>query len=220
MRNNLSVDVADIIARRIVEGGLPLDSHLNEFDLARELGVSRTPLREALARLAAEGLVVAVPRHGFRVQALTDAELRDLYGMRAVLDPAALGLAGIPSASALRELGALNRRIAAADGDIELVIDLDDQWHLALVDACPNRILLDLIHQYMRRTRPLERAYMRSEANVRRMTREHDRILAFLRRGDLTEAVNALQSNMQSGLEPLLAWRAAQTDDSALERRR
>jgi len=215
MRNNISADIADVVARRIVEGELPLDSDLNEADLARELGVSRTPLREALARLAAVGLVVAVPRRGFRVQALTDAELRDLYGMRAVLDPAALSLAGIPSASALRELGALNRRIAAADGDIELVIDLDDQWHLALVDACPNRILLDLIRQFMQRTRPLERAYMRSEANVRTMTREHDRILASLRRGDLTEAVNALQANMQSGLLPLLAWRAAQGVEAA-----
>ena len=67
----MSNDLANSLRDMIIDGDLAPGKRLNEVHLAAELGVSRTPLREALSRLAAEGDVVSVPRHGFFVKALT-----------------------------------------------------------------------------------------------------------------------------------------------------
>ena len=97
---------------------------LNEVHLARQLGVSRTPLREALTRLVSEGLVDSRPRRGFFARPLSLGEFRELYPLRAHLDPFALRLAGIPGARRLAALRGLNRQIAAAGRHPSRVIDL------------------------------------------------------------------------------------------------
>ena len=81
----------------ILDGRLPAGERINEVRLAAQLGVSRTPLREALARLANEGALRDEPRRGYFVKPLTGEEVRAIYPIRAILDPAALRLAGIPA---------------------------------------------------------------------------------------------------------------------------
>ena len=188
---------ADIYAQRE-------EIRLDERQLSRALGVSRTPLREALSRLAAEGALVLVPRVGFSVAPLSAAELREIYPIRALLDPEALRLAGLPPRERLQSLAALNEEIRAARG--ERAIALDDRWHLELLSGCPNRVLLDLIEQFMRRTRRYELALLRERRNVGNAAEEHRKILAALRRRDLDGACAALKRNMTSGAAPILEW--------------
>ena len=83
-----------LLSQPILEGRLEPDSCLNEVHLADELGVSRTPLREALSRLRQTGLVLSKPNRGFFVAPLSGAEARDLYELLAVLKANALELAG------------------------------------------------------------------------------------------------------------------------------
>lgn len=204
-RPNLSEDVASALREMIVDGRLAAGDRVNEVHLAARLAVSRTPLREALARLAAEGALDAVPRSGYFVRPLTLEELRDVYPMRALLDPEALRLAGIPSGRRLARLEALNRRIEEAS-EPDDVIRLDDEWHRELVAGCPNRVLLELIEAFKRRTRRYELALMREKANVERSAGDHEGILEALRAGRLARACAALRKNMESGLAPLEAW--------------
>ena len=205
LRDNISDSVAAELRLRIVDGRLPAGERINEVHLARELGVSRTPLREALSRLASEGALRSVPRFGFFVRPLTLEEFEQIYDIRPILDPEALRLAGLPDAKTLERLEVLNRRLATAR-DPEAVIALDDEFHLALLDRCPNRVLLEMIQSIILRTRRYELALMRETSNVRRATEDHARILAALRRRDLPGACAALKRNMQWGRAPIVTW--------------
>jgi DNA-binding GntR family transcriptional regulator len=189
----------------IVDGRLPAGERINEVHLAANLGVSRTPLREALGRLVAEGAISSVPRIGFSVNPLTLEEFEQIYPIRAILDPEALRIAGIPPAQRLQRLQALNREIRKAD-DPDKVIELDDAWHLELLAGCPNRVLLDLIEQFIRRTRRYEIALMREPPNVLVSLRDHEKITAALRTHDLEAACEGLRCNLQHGLQPIVSW--------------
>src|ERR1700733_3827862 len=150
-RANVSDTVADVVRDMIVGGQLAEGERINEVHLSQRLGVSRTPLREALNRLVAEGALTSAPSFGYSVKPLTLEECEPLYAMRPILDPAALAQAGLPSPERLHRLRELNARIEASRNSAR-TLDLDDQWHWELVAACPNPILLDLIGQFMRRT--------------------------------------------------------------------
>jgi DNA-binding GntR family transcriptional regulator len=204
-RTNISALVVEAVRAMIVEGRLAEGARINEVHLAQSLGVSRTPVREALNRLSAEGALVSTPALGYAVRPLTLAEFEPLYDMRPILDPAALQLAGLPSPERLARLRKLNERIEASR-DTERTIDLDDAWHLELIGACPNPILLDLIRQFIQRTRRYEIALMRERKNVLVAGSNHRAIMAALRRRDLDAACAALRHNMQTGRAPIVAW--------------
>jgi DNA-binding GntR family transcriptional regulator len=202
-RPNAPEVVAAALREAIIDGRLLPGRRINEVHLARELGVSRTPLREALMRLTAEGTVKTIPRRGFFVHSLSVEEFQDVYAIRAVLDPEALKLAGIPSGSHLDELETLNRKFGRAKG-VTRRIALDNLWHLRLLAACPNDVLLDLIKQFMARTRRYELALLRERSRVENSVAEHREIIASLRAGNLTRACDALRQNMQSGQLPII----------------
>ncbi|MDZ4778531.1 MAG: GntR family transcriptional regulator [Alphaproteobacteria bacterium] len=204
-RPNLSETVQAAIRAMIVDGRLEAGARINEVHLSERLGVSRTPLREALNRLTAEGAVEAEARRGYFVRPLTLDEFEQVYGLRPILDPAALRLAGLPAAARLTRLLALNRELAAADTP-EAAISLDDAWHAALLADCPNRVLLDMIETMKLRTRRYELALMRQSQQVMRATEDHAAIIAALKAGDLERACLALETNMRSGASPIVDW--------------
>ena len=205
VRENTSESVARAIRHMIVDGELAAGERINEVHLSQQLGVSRTPLREALARLAHEGALDTIPRIGHFVRALSIDEIEQLYQIRPLLDPEALRLAGIPSNEKIERLRELNESIATAK-DPDEIINADDEWHIELVSDCPNRILLDLIRQFIRRTHRYEVTLMRESANVVAATGNHRTILAALERRDLDAACTALRNNLESGRAPIIAW--------------
>ena len=210
-RGNISEAVADAVREMIVDGRLGAGDRINEVSLAAQLGVSRTPLREALSGLVSEGAVTVRPRLGYFVRPLLLEEFEQVYDLRPLLDPEALRLAGAPSAQRIARLERLNEQLAAARG--ARAIQIDDAWHMELLAGCPNKVLLDLIGAMVQRTRRYELALMRERKNVAVATDDHDRIIAALKRGDIDEACAALKRNMQSGRDPIVKWlkeRAAQ----------
>ena len=204
-RETISDAVTDRVRTMIVDGELPAGERINEVHLSLRLGVSRTPLREALNRLASEGTLSNAPNHGYSVRPLTMADFEDVYAIRPLLDPEALRMAGIPPREHLARLDHLNKQLARAR-DPEAAMMLDDEFHLGLVADCPNATLIELIALMIRRTRRYEIALMRENKNVLHATREHDRILTALKKGDLEAACAALKQNMQSGAGPIRAW--------------
>lgn len=206
MRANLSSEIEAVVRDRVLDGALAPGERVNEVHLSEELRVSRTPLREALTRLASDGLLQSRPRRGFFVPELTVEEVQELYPLRGLLDPEALRLAGVPTPPELDELERLNAAIGEAQGDPVRVIDLDDRWHRRLIEPCGNSVLLGIIDQIIVRSRRYELAYLRERAHVENAVGEHEAILDALRRDDLDEACAALRQNMSSAREPLLEW--------------
>jgi DNA-binding GntR family transcriptional regulator len=202
---NLSETLASSLREMIVVGRLTPGTRINEVHLCASMGVSRTPLREALMRLVAEGAVVSKARFGFYVSELTLAEFEQTYSIRQLLDPEALRLAGLPTEKQLSRLVAMNEKLSQTS-DPGSVIARDNAWHLELISSCPNRILIGLIEQFIDRGRRYELALMRELRNVERTVRDHDDILTALQQGDLTRACEALRMNMESGSEPIKAW--------------
>jgi DNA-binding GntR family transcriptional regulator len=204
-RSSTSDNVAAALRAMVVDGTLPEGERINEVHLARQLGVSRTPLREALNRLIAEGAVSRTPNLGYSVKPLTLAEFEPLYGMRPILEPAALALAGLPSPEKVARLRQINERIETARS-AERALDLDDSWHSQLISDCPNLLLLDLVAQYMRLTRRYEIALMRERREFLAAGISHRAVLAALRKRDLPAACEALRHNLARGAAPIGAW--------------
>ncbi len=204
-RANTRDAAAAAVRAMIVEGDLPDGERINEVRLAHRLDVSRTPLREALNRLVAERAIVARPRLGYFVRALTLEEFEQAYAIRPILDPEALRLAGVPPAERIDELDRLNRKLSAAR-DPAVALALDGEWHLTLLAHCPNRVLVELIEHMMVRTRRYELALFRETDNVMRASEGHASILSALRKGRLDQACASLRDNMQSAKEPIVAW--------------
>lgn len=205
VHKNTSDSVATAVRHMIVDGELTAGERINEVHLSQQLGVSRTPLREALALLAHEGALETIPRIGHFVRPLTVDEIEQLYQIRPLLDPEALRLAGLPAKEKIGRLRDLNESIAAAKEPDE-VISADDEWHIELISDCPNKILVDLIKQFIRRTHRYEVALMRERKHVVTATTNHRSILAALKRRDLDAACSALRVNLESGRAPIVAW--------------
>jgi DNA-binding GntR family transcriptional regulator len=91
---NASVAATELIREAIIDGRLKPGQRLKEEDLARQLGISRTPIREALLMLQVEGLIVATPNRGATVRVHTPEDLEDLYALRALLEGHAARRAG------------------------------------------------------------------------------------------------------------------------------
>jgi len=204
-RNNLSEDLYDAVRMMITEGRFEPGERLNEVELAASLGVSRTPLREALSSLLSEGALIALPRRGFFVKELTEEEAREIYPIRSLLDPEALRLSGVPPTDRLAQLRTIGTKLRSAK-NVKRAIQLDDEWHLGLYAKCPNSELLALIKIYMRRTRRYELASMRETRVLVSSSASKLEIVSHLEAGNLRKACRRLRNSLDGGLDPVLEW--------------
>ena len=145
-RKTLRAQVREELLARMRAGDVQPGEGINEVQLANELGVSRTPLREALIALESEGQIASENGKGFRFVPLSAQEFEDLAPVMAALESLALEL------SPVDELRAIGRRLAALAADFDqevvehaLVVSKDDEWHGIMLSACPNQRLLDVI---------------------------------------------------------------------------
>ena len=203
-RPNISRRVAEILREMIYKGDLGAGDTINEVQLAAQMRISRTPLREALSMLVAEKAIDQIPRRGFFVCELTEQDARDIYAMRPILEPEALVMAGIPSSESLDKLAEINSRLSQAK-DAKSAIQVDDLWHRELVKGCPNVTLRDLIEHFMRRTHRYELAVMGQENILSASVQSHKDILVALRAHKMDEACDHLRKNL-NGIEPVLNW--------------
>ena len=211
VRRNLSDDLADRVRAMIFDGQLAAGVRINEVHLALEMGVSRTPLREALQQLVAEEAISSVPRRGFFVRPLTLQEAQQIYPIRAFLDPEALHLSGIPDTERFRELERTRLRLEKARS-VKYAIALDEDWHRMLWADCPNSVLTNLIEQFILRTRRYELASMGDPQIVRSSAQSKKQIQVMLRRRDLDGACRQLRESLLHGGEPVFAWLRAREE--------
>jgi DNA-binding GntR family transcriptional regulator len=146
---------------------------INQEQIARELGVSRTPVREALHALAREGLVVLHPRRGAFVNVFGERDVSELYEMRELLEPHAAADACVRATPAQVEVV---RRLAdeielATGSDMERAFTLNRDFHARLCEPCDNRLLMALLEIVWSQQSALSIfAYQRQSAEAMRRT--------------------------------------------------
>jgi len=170
IRSRLRDDIADRIAALIVDG--ELGERLKEVELASQLGVSRTPLREALLMLEREGLVVSEVNKGFRVAALSESRVRELYPILGTLEGLAVRESGERLRARAGDLRAANAALRASRTGRQRHA-LDRRFHVLLRDACPNRSLVELIGRLWLQAARFDGAADRGMANPTGSLREH-----------------------------------------------
>lgn len=189
----------------IVDGTRPPLDRLKVGPVAEEAGISPTPVREALLRLAKEGFLQADHNRGFRVAGLDPVEIRETYPIIAGLESAGLRQAGLPDAAALERLRSINDRLRkGATPRVRLAIDTE--WHAALVAPAGNERLERALALRKEVVRRYENRYMDDAGRVFASVEEHAAILDALETGDLDAARHRLEGHWERGMEEVLAW--------------
>ena len=186
------------LCEEIRSGKLPPGSRLRETEIAERLAISRTPVREAIRRLEADGLVDHLPRSGAVVRKLEYPELMELYEMRTVLEGTAARLAArAASPVELEELVAINDEMRAAAGRPEVVIGLNRQFHKLLLDAARNRFLLRAMATVENTLLILGSSSMAKPDRAREAVDEHREVLDALLARDGAAAEAAMRRHME-----------------------
>ena len=150
-----------------------------EQELALELGVSRTPVREALIRLAQEGLVEVVPRHGMRVLPVSAADMNEIYQLLGSLEATAAEMVAQrkPAARDIAPLEAASRAMDAAlkADDLDAWAQADERFHRHLVELCGNRLLAATVYNFWDRAHRARMFTLRLRPKPVHSTREHTR---------------------------------------------
>lgn len=194
------------VVGRILREELAPGSRVSDSVLAQELGVSRTPVREALLRMEREGFLEVDVGRGFFVKALSAAEVAEAYPILWTLEVLALRSGPLPGRATLAELDRINTELGAAGDDPERRIDLDIAWHRTLLEGCGNTRLMEMIAGLKAVIRRYEYAWMQNAVRIPVSTRTHDDIARALERGEVDAAVPMLESNWRTTLDELLPW--------------
>ncbi|TSE20547.1 putative D-xylose utilization operon transcriptional repressor [Tepidimonas alkaliphilus] len=200
-------EVADRLRQRIFNRELPPGAWIDEMKIAQELGISRTPLREAIKVLAAEGLVTMKVRRGAYVTEVSSQDLREVYELLALLEAdAAEAVCWRATDEELTELARLHAELeAAADhaqhGSRERFFELNEAFHLRVLDLGGNRWRKQLVLD-LRKVMKLHRhASLAKEGRVAESLAEHRAILQALQARDRQAAVDAVRRHFANGLQ-------------------
>jgi DNA-binding GntR family transcriptional regulator len=204
----LADQVYRVVRVRILGGEIAPGEFIRENDLNKAMGVSRTPIREALGRLASEGFLERLPHRGYRVPEEPIKDLLDLYPVIAALDLLA-GKLALPRLTRedVARLRDLNGRLEAAEArkDVRALIELNNQFHRLFSERSGNARLCSLLDDLRAQLTRLERWYYSDGAHVEQSVRQHAEIIEAIEGGDPDRALSLLEANMSLTLRSLLA---------------
>jgi len=204
-RKPLRADVHKELLGLILQGALTPGQRLRDTELAQQLGVSRTPIREALLRLEREGFITSQLHQGFSVKPLIESEIRDVYPLVGLLECSALDEIPDPSPRKLKQLSELSQAMQQEGSDPLRRIELDEAWHKALVAESGNQHLTRILDDLKRILFRYEYAFMQVSRWVSESTEEHRAIAAALERGKRREAVRLLDTHWDRTMKTILA---------------
>ena len=208
----------------ILGADLAAGSRLGEVELADRLGVSRTPVREALTRLAAEGLVEIVANRGARVATWTVAELEGVFDLRISLEPRLTGFA-VPNATAddLAELDDLAHRMVEVGSpgprqDLDALVPLNRAFHDRLIALADHPTLATALAAAIHPPIVRRNFHAYDEASLRRSLGHHLEIVAALRAGDAAWAQAVMTAHISNARAVMVrAATAPTTQDASTE---
>jgi DNA-binding GntR family transcriptional regulator len=206
-RASLGDQVYDHLINSLLAGDFDSGDELNELSLAAQFGVSRTPVREALRRLAAEGLVINTPNRQATVIRLSPTDIAETYDVRRLLESSAAGMAaGKLTPGDLQTLRRLATAAVPEDdihwGDPER--RFDDELHRLISERCGNSRLRHEVARYLKLVRFVRTRVGRNATALKQGHVEHERILDALEAGDRQAAEVAMSAHIASALRFVL----------------
>ena len=194
--------VAEQLRQRIFQRELEPGSWIDELKIAEEFGISRTPLREALKVLAAEGLVTMKVRRGAYVTEMSEKDLRDVYHLLSLLESDAAGvLATTATPAQLQTLQALHTELEAAAPERERFFAVNERFHMQVLEMADNRWRSQMVAD-LRKVMKLNRHIsLLKQGRIEDSLQEHRTILDALLARDATATVAAMQAHFAQGLE-------------------
>lgn len=189
--------------RSLLDGQWKAGDKLSEEALARDLGVSRTPVREVLTRLAQEGLVERRPRYGHYVKEFSRDEARDMFACRCLLETLGLDLGfqyiGEADLKPLEELIAAYNQADNLEEKSFKAIELDERMHDLIISSCPNQTLARFLKNLRDITRPFRNLRSGAEDLVEAAMVERQNIVNALRDGRKDDAIALLRRHLTQG---------------------
>ena len=197
----LYVEVAELIRQRIYSRELEPGSWIDEMKMAEAFGISRTPLREALKVLAAEGLVTMKVRRGAYVSEVSEKDLRDVYHLLSLLErDAAATVAEQATAAQLEQLQRLHQDLEAAVADADQFFRVNEAFHMQLLALCDNRFLSQVVAD-LRKVMKLNRHQsLFKRGRIEDSLQEHAAIVQALTQRNPAAARQAMHTHFANGL--------------------
>ena len=204
------VDAAyEQIRRRILDNVWPPGHRALEQEVALELGMSRTPVREALVQLQNEGLVEVIPRHGMRVLPVSPTDMREIYEILTALECMAAELLARrkPSDAELQPLmdASAAMDLALKADDLDAWARADERFHAQLLELAGNRQLQATVLNYWDRAHRARMFTLRLRPKPVNSTQEHGQLVDCLRRGDADGAARVNRAHRERANRELLA---------------
>ncbi len=197
------------IRRRILDNAWPPGHRALEQEVALALGMSRTPVREALLRLQGDGLVEVIPRHGMRVLPVSPTDMREIYQILTALECMAAELLAQrkPTDEALEPLVAATKAMdeALEADDLDAWAAADERFHAQLVDLAGNRQLQATVLNYWDRAHRARMFTLRLRPKPVNSTNEHMAMVERLRAGDPAGAASVTRAHRERANRELVA---------------
>ncbi len=198
-----------IIRKRILDNVYPAGYRALEREFAEALQLSRTPVREALLLLQAEGLMELIPRHGARVLPVSAEDMREIYQVLAALESAAVEIVTRerPTAANLRPLSEASRDMTAAlkRDDLDAWARADEHFHRQLLELAGNSVLTTTVQLLWDRAHRARMVTLRLRPPPVHSTKEHNAIVEAIKAGDPEVAVRLYKQHRERASIELLA---------------
>ncbi len=189
---------------RILKGELSPGDRLMEIPLAEKLGVSRTPVREAIRLLEREGLAITIPRRGAQVARMTEKDLSDVLEVREALDELAAEKAcKNMNDEIIEKLSAAMDEFkrAARSDDIKVIVEADEAFHHIIYEAADNPRLLSIVDNLKEQMYRFRFEYIRGEESYDTLISEHLSIIEGLKKKDVDFVKKMMHTHLQNQIE-------------------
>ena len=196
--------VFNTLREAILRGELKPGERLMEIQLSNKLGVSRTPIREAIRKLELEGLVLMIPRKGAEVAQITEKSLRDVLEVRRALENLAVQLACLRmSPQTLADLKAAARAFEEILGgeDVTAVAEADVAFHDVIYMATDNQRLISLLNNLREQMYRYRVEYLKKKECHKQLLWEHQEIIRAIEAGEIDVATKITEQHIDNQVE-------------------
>lgn len=196
------------LRRAILQGELDPGERLMEIRLAEQLGVSRTPVRDAIHKLVEEGLVSIVPRCGAVVAGITDKDMRDVLEVRITLEKLAVSLCTERiTADGVERLKEANEKFrkTVASGELIKIAEADVAFHDIIYSITDNKRLLQIINDLREQIYRYRLEYLKNDKARLELVGEHNRIIKYISEGDIEKAKTAIREHIENQMNDIAA---------------
>ena len=206
-KKSLREEVYESLRKSILHGKLKAGQRLIEEQLAHQIGISRTPVREAFHKLERDDLVSRLPKKGFAVREFTKADVEEIFGIRSALESYAAYLATLHMAP--EKISSLEKNIdeterAMESGDYDKVVQLHTEFHNVLYKSCKSRKLLDMINNYSDYFYRYRGALVRTDNGFQSSTEDHRRMLEAMKKKDPRLVERIVRKHLGKGKDIVL----------------